>query len=120
MAIAKRRNDLALLGEDAAHHRPNLTKYSVEHSDQMASIVTASTVMAHVLYLVTAPNLSSSGVMRATVPFVLYGIFRYTLLAHQRGAGGNSEDVPLQERPLQLAVVLWMTTALLILLTSRR
>lgn len=119
IAISKRRNELAVLGEGASHHRPILTQYSVELLDQMSVIVTASTVMAYALYTVTAPNLPSSGAMLATVPFVLYGIFRYMLLVQRRGAGGSPEEVLLQDRPLQLTVVLWMVTAVLILLMSR-
>lgn len=119
IAITKRRHELASLGEGAAAHRPILAHYSVPLLDQMTSVVTASTVMAYALYTVTAPNLPSSGAMVSTVPFVLYGIFRYMYLVHQRDAGGSPEEVLLQDRSLQVSVLLWGATAVTILLLAR-
>jgi 4-hydroxybenzoate polyprenyltransferase len=119
IAITKRRHELASLGDGAAGHRPILSQYSVPLLDQMTTIVTTSTVMAYALYTVTAPNLPASGSMLATVPFVLYGIFRYLYLVHERDAGGSPEEVLLRDRPLQLSVLLWGATAVTILLIAR-
>ena len=119
VAIAKRRHELTALGDGASGHRPILTEYSVGLLDQMMGIVAASTVMAYALYTVTAPNLPANGAMLATMPFVLYGIFRYLSLVHRREAGGSPEEALLQDRPLQLTVVLWIATAMTILVLSR-
>jgi hypothetical protein len=77
--------------------------------------VTASIVMAYSLYTFSAENLPRNHSMMLTVPFVLYGIFRYLYLIHMKGAGGSPEDVILRDRPLLFDVILWGLTSVLIL-----
>lgn len=120
IAINKRRHELTLLADGAADHRPILAEYTTGLLDQMASVVTSSTVVAYALYTVTAENLPPNHAMLATVPYVLYGIFRYLYLVHRHDAGGNPEEVLLRDRPLQLTAVLWLATAMAILAVSRR
>src|SRR5262245_32768110 len=98
IAIYKRRNELVLLEGGATEHRPILAEYTIGLLDQMASVVTASTVIAYSLYTFTAENLPQNHAMMATVPFVLYGIFRYMYLAHRRDEGGSPEEVILKDR----------------------
>jgi 4-hydroxybenzoate polyprenyltransferase len=119
LAINKRRHELRSLGADAGGHRPGLEAYTTELLDQMAGIVTASTVVAYALYTVTAENLPSNHVMLTTLPFVLYGIFRYMYLVHRQDAGGSPEEVLLQDRPLQVTVLLWVGTAATLLAVFR-
>lgn len=119
IAIYKRRHELTLLADGAADHRPILAEYTTGLLDQMASVVTASTVVAYALYTVTAENLPQNHAMLATVPYVLYGIFRYLYLVHRHDAGGSPEDVLLTDRPLQLTAGLWLATAMIILAVSR-
>jgi 4-hydroxybenzoate polyprenyltransferase len=119
VAIAKRRAELTLLEEGAAGHRPILAEYTTGLLDQMAGVVTSATVVAYALYTVTAENLPANHAMLGTVPFVLYGLFRYLYLVHRHDAGGSPEDVLLHDRPLQLTVVLWIATAMAILALSR-
>ena len=97
LAINKRRAEIVLLKEDANEHRPILEEYTPPLLDQMASIVTASTLVAYGLYTFTAPALPTNHSMMLTIPFVLYGIFRYLYLVHARGEGGSPEEVLLKD-----------------------
>ncbi len=119
IAINKRRHELTLLDDGAADHRPILAEYTTGLLDQMASVVTAATVVAYALYTVTAENLPDNHAMLGTVPFVLYGVFRYLYLVHRHDAGGSPEDILLTDRPLQITVALWVIAAMVILTLSR-
>ena len=119
IAIYKRRNELMLLEAGATDHRPILAEYTTQLLDQMASVVTASTVIAYSLYTFTADNLPENHAMMATVPFVLYGIFRYMYLVHRREEGGSPEEVILRDRPLLIDVILWLATSTAILVVFR-
>ncbi|HEY8489468.1 MAG TPA: decaprenyl-phosphate phosphoribosyltransferase [Dehalococcoidia bacterium] len=119
LGINKRRNELTLLADGAADHRPILDEYTLPLLDQMTAVVTSSTVVAYALYTVTAENLPDNHAMLATVPFVLYGIFRYLYLVHRRDLGGSPEEIVLSDLPLIAAILLWAATAAGILLVSR-
>ena len=119
IAIYKRRNELLLLEAGATDHRPILAEYTTGLLDQMASVVTASTVIAYSLYTFTAAGLPENHAMMATVPFVLYGIFRYMYLVHRREEGGSPEEVILRDRPLLADVILWLLTSAAILIVFR-
>lgn len=119
IAIYKRRNELQLLQAGATDHRPILAEYTTQLLDQMASVVTASTVIAYSLYTFTAENLPANHAMMATVPFVLYGIFRYMYLVHRRDEGGSPEEVILRDRPLLADVLLWLGASAAILVVFR-
>jgi 4-hydroxybenzoate polyprenyltransferase len=118
MGFAKRRNELELLDETAAIHRRNLADYSKGYLDELITIVSAATVMAYSLYTFSAPNLPDSHAMMLTIPFVLYGLFRYLYLVHREGGGGAPEQMLLDDRPLLATVVLWGITAIAILYLS--
>jgi 4-hydroxybenzoate polyprenyltransferase len=117
IALSKRRHELVLLEENASNHRPILKEYSAHLLDQMISVVTASTVIAYCLYTVSEDTLRKFGTSNLiyTTPFVLYGIFRYLYLVHQKSKGGSPEELLLQDRPLLIAVFLWIATAISIL-----
>ena len=112
LALSKRRHELVLLGGGADEHRPILNEYSPYLLDQMISVVTASTVIAYTVYATspdTAARLGTSH-LGVTVPFVLYGIFRYLYLVHQKQGGGSPSTLLLSDRPLLLCVGLWVGT----------
>jgi len=119
LAINKRRAELVLLKEDANQHRPILNEYTPQLLDQMASIVTASTLVAYGLYTFTAAALPANHSMMLTTPFVLYGIFRYLYLVHARGEGGSPEEVLLKDWPLIVDVLLWVAVSAGILALAR-
>jgi 4-hydroxybenzoate polyprenyltransferase len=119
LAITKRRHELLLLGDESGAHRMSLDEYSPELLDQMTSVVTASTVVAYSLYTVTAENLPANHAMLLTLPFVLYGVFRYLLLVYSRDEGGSPEEVLLRDRPLLIDIALWLLSAGVILVVFR-
>lgn len=119
LALAKRRNELTLLQADAASHRRNLDEYTPELVDQMINVVTPSTVIAYSLYTFTAETLPGNHAMMVTIPFVLYGVFRYLYLVHSRNMGGSPEEVLLTDRPLIVSVLLWILVSGLVLITYR-
>ncbi len=106
MAFGKRRQELILLQGDASNYRAILDQYNIALLDEMIVIVTATTVLTYSLYTFSAEGLPANHTMMLTVPFVLYGIFRYLYLIHVRGEGGAPEEVILHDRPLQATVVL--------------
>ncbi|MDO8736711.1 MAG: decaprenyl-phosphate phosphoribosyltransferase [Thermoleophilia bacterium] len=108
LGLAKRRAELVLLEDDAASHRANLEHYSLELIDQMISVTASATLVSYALYTFTAFPDSHS--MMWTIPFVLYGIFRYLSLVHTHLRGGSPEQVMLTDKPLLIDVVLWVIT----------
>ena len=119
LVIHKRRAEITLLEAGASNHRPILEEYSKDLLDQMASLVTASTLIAYGLYTFTAENLPSNNSMMLTIPFVLYGLLRYLYLVHQQRAGGSPEDVLLSDWPLIADILLWLATAATVLVVFR-
>ncbi|MDD8016542.1 MAG: decaprenyl-phosphate phosphoribosyltransferase [Acidobacteriota bacterium] len=117
LAMGKRRHELVILEKDAVNHRPILKEYNVYLLDQMISVVTASTLIAYCLYTISEETVRKFGTSELiyTVPFVLYGIFRYLYLIHQRIEGGTPEALIIRDRPLLLDIFLWIVAAVLIL-----
>ena len=120
LALSKRRHELVLLGEDAAEHRRILEEYSPYLLDQMIAVVTASTLMAYTVYATSPDTALRLGTQRLslTIPFVLYGIFRYLYLVHQRRAGGSPAAVLLTDRPLLACVGLWIGTVMVLMYST--
>ncbi len=119
LALGKRRNELDLLGEDGAAHRPALKDYTKDFVDQLMGVVAPAAVVSYTLYTFTAENLPHNNAMMLTIPFVLYGIFRYLFLVHRRNLGGSPEEIFLTDRPMLLTILLWLGTASAILLIDR-
>jgi 4-hydroxybenzoate polyprenyltransferase len=113
LALAKRRGELLLVGAARTPGRPVLEGYSLTLVDQLVAVVASSTVISYSLYTFTARD---SKAMMATIPFVLFGVFRYLLLIHREDAGEEPEQVLLSDLPILLTVALWALTAALILL----
>ncbi len=107
MALGKRRQELVLLGAGAGNHRAILAEYSLELIDRLLGIVTTSAVVSYSLYTFLAEGLPQNHVMMLTIPFVLYGIFRYLYLIHIRGEGGAPEEILLRDRPVQVTLLLY-------------
>ncbi len=116
LALSKRRHEIVLLEENAAQHRPILEEYSTYLLDQMIAVVTSSTLMAYVLYTLSPRTLHDvSDKLYLTIPFVLYGIFRYLWLVHHKEGGGSPEITLLSDKPLMADVILWAISVGLIL-----
>jgi 4-hydroxybenzoate polyprenyltransferase len=119
LALSKRRHELMLLGEGAADHRRILEEYSPYLLDQMIAVVTASTVIAYTVFATSEETAERLGTTRLglTVPFVLYGIFRYLYLVHQKRGGGSPAALLLNDRPLLACVALWAGTVVVLMYT---
>jgi 4-hydroxybenzoate polyprenyltransferase len=115
LAIGKRRQEMVLLKSQASNTRAILDHYSLPYVDEMMAVVTAGTVMTYALYTFSAPNLPGNHTMMLTIPFVIYGIFRYLYVIHIQGDGGAPDEVVLKDRPLQVAVGLFGIAVVLIL-----
>jgi 4-hydroxybenzoate polyprenyltransferase len=105
IGFGKRRSELASLNEDAGHHRRVLDGYTLAFLDQIITIVSSTTIIAYSLYTFSAPNLPVNHTMMLTIPFVLYGIFRYLYLIQVQHAGGAPEELLLTDRPLQITIL---------------
>jgi 4-hydroxybenzoate polyprenyltransferase len=117
LGLSKRRAELVSLAGDAQGHRRSLAEYSPYLLDQMIGVVTASTLLAYAFYTISPETIAKFGTdhLLWTVPFPLYGIFRYLYLVHQRAGGGNPSDTLLEDRPIQACVVLWGVAVIAIL-----
>jgi 4-hydroxybenzoate polyprenyltransferase len=109
LALSKRRAELVALADDAKAHRRSLAEYSPYLLDQMIGVVTASTLIAYAFYTIDPETVAKFGTdhLLWTVPFPLYGIFRYLYLVHQREGGGNPSEMLLTDKPLLACVALW-------------
>jgi 4-hydroxybenzoate polyprenyltransferase len=107
IGLGKRRAELALMEDNANQHRRVLEGYTIPLLDQYITIVSAMTIITYSLYTFSAPNLPENHVMMLTIPFAIYGVFRYLYLIQIKKKGGTPEDILLSDRPLQVTVVLW-------------
>jgi 4-hydroxybenzoate polyprenyltransferase len=121
LTFGKRRHELIALEGGAAEHRPILSEYSPQLLDQMIAVVTASTLMAYALYTVAPETQARLGtsLLPLTIPFVLYGIFRYLYLLYRRDLGGNPSEHLLTDRALLLDIGLWGVTVIVVLYVAR-
>lgn len=115
IGISRRRHELVLLAENANEHRASLNEYSLPLLDEMISVVASATVIAYSLYTFSAPNLPPNHAMMLTIPFVLYGIFRYLYLIHVKNKGGTPEEIFLSDLPIIIALGLWALAVIAVL-----
>lgn len=115
LAIGKRRNEIILLAADANTHRKILDEYNLKLLDDMTHLVTSGAVISYSLYTFSAVNLPANHSMMLTIPFVLYGVFRYQYLIHVKGEGGAPEMLLYTDVPLLLDSVLWGLSVVLIM-----
>lgn len=119
MGLVKRRAELSQAGDGGRKQRRALEHYSLPLLDQMIAVVAGATVVAYALYAVSVHSDGRGSWMMLTIPFVLYGIFRYLYLAHQKGLGAAPEQVFLGDRALQITLLLWVLCSAAILILTR-
>lgn len=107
LGIGKRRAELALLADNANSHRKVLEGYTLPLLDQLTIIVSGSAIITYSLYTFSAPNLPADHTMMLTIPFVIFGVFRYLYLVQVEHCGGAPEEVLFTDRPLQVCIILW-------------
>jgi 4-hydroxybenzoate polyprenyltransferase len=117
LALGKRRHEYLTLRGEAAAHRPILAEYSEGFLDQMIAVVTASTVTAYALYTMSPETVGKfhTRLLPLTLPFVLYGVFRYLYLLYRRELGGNPSDLMLSDRALLINSLLWLAALVVII-----
>lgn len=118
LGFGKRRHELLLLDEGADAHRAILAEYTIPFLDQLIGLVTSTMVIAYSLYTFSAPNLPSNHAMMLTIPFVLYGLFRYLYLIHVKKEGGAPDELLLSDKPLLATGFLWVLAVVLVLYSS--
>jgi 4-hydroxybenzoate polyprenyltransferase len=122
LGVCKRRQERVLLADQAEGHRKTLGEYPPELVDQLIPVVTAASVISYTIYTVNAATVEKFGTDRLvyTVPFVVYGVFRYLYLVYRRQRGGSPSEVLLTDLPTMVNVGLWMITVILVILLARR
>ena len=115
LGLSKRRGELVTLNDEAGNHRPVLRQYNISLLDQLNGMVTSSIILAYALYTFSAPNLPADYSMMLTIPFVIYGLFRYMYLIHVTECTIAPDEVLLADRPLQADLVLWGLASVVIL-----
>ena len=119
IALAKRRSEMVASQGLAGRQRQTLDSYTVPLLDQFIAIVAPSTLLAYTLYTFTAPNLPENHAMMLTIPFVVYGLFRYLFLVHAKNRGEAPEEVLITDVPLIITIFLWLATASTVLVVFR-
>jgi len=117
LGLSKRRHEIVLLADGATGHRRILQEYSPYLLDQMIGVVTASTLMAYILYATSHETAEKFGtsLLGLTIPFPLYGIFRYLYLVHRKDGGGSPAELLLNDRPLLACVAFWAVAVVVII-----
>jgi 4-hydroxybenzoate polyprenyltransferase len=117
IALGKRRHELVSLAGGAVEQRRILDEYNPQLLDQLISAVAGSTVIAYSLYTLWPETIAKFGTHNLiySVPFVLYGIFRYLYLIYHKGKGGKPEEIVLTDSSLLLDIVLWLGSLLVII-----
>lgn len=116
LALSKRRHELLLLEGRADLHRLSLKEYTPYLLDQMIGVVTSATLVTYTIFSLSPETVAKFGPnLVLTVPFVLYGIFRYLYLVHSRNSGGHPEETLLTDIPLQLDILAYGAVAVLVI-----
>ncbi len=117
VGFGKRRHELVLLESAAGSHRRSLVDYSIEFLDSVMNICAGAAVLTYALYTRADQTIERVGsrAMLITIPFVIYGVFRYLFLIHRRQAGGDPVQILFRDRPTMLNLLLWILTAAIVI-----
>ena len=119
IALCKRKSELTIAGENAGLQRDTLQFYTISLLEHLINIVTASVALSYIFYTFTATNLPDNHSMLFTIPFVIYGLFRYLYLTHTKNLGENPEEIITNDIPLIITIVLWLIFTATILTIAR-
>ncbi len=119
IALSKRRSELETAGEDAEAQRDILKRYTPGLLGWLTALTVIATLVAYSVYTFTADNLPDNHAMALTIPFVLFGLLRYAYLVHFKVLGENPEDILISDVPLMVGIVMWLTTAAIVLIAFR-
>ncbi len=113
-ALGKRRGELATIQNSNNNQRKVLDGYTIPMLDQFITIISATTIISYSLYTFSAPNLPDNHSMMLTIPFAIYGIFRYLYLIQVKNEGGAPDELVLSDRPLQITFLLFAISVIII------
>ncbi|MBF8266578.1 MAG: UbiA prenyltransferase [Dehalococcoidia bacterium] len=119
LGFSKRLNEVVLAEEGGSLQRETLEEYTPRFLEQLIALVAPATLISYILYTFTAENLPDNNAMMLTIPFVMYGLFRYLYLVHHKSLGESPEEILLTDVPLIVDIVLWLVSASAILLVFR-
>jgi len=123
IALAKRRAELSVAGENSEAQRSILAEYTVTLLDNLINVVATATLIAYTLYTfstdVTEANVPANNSMMLTIPFVAYGVLRYLYLIHVKDAGEAPEEILIRDKPLLINIFLWLVTGSSVLMWTR-
>jgi len=123
IALAKRRNELHIAGDNSAAQRSILSEYTIPLLDSLINVVATATLISYTLYTfstgVTEANVPANHSMMLTIPFVAYGVLRYLYLIHVEGVGENPEEILIRDKPLLINIFLWLATGSSVLMWTR-
>lgn len=112
--LGKRRGELATIQQNNNEQRKVLDGYTIPLLDQLITIISATTIISFSLYTFSAPNLPNNHAMMLTIPFAIYGIFRYLYLIQVKNEGGAPDELVLSDRPLQITFLLFAVSVVII------
>jgi hypothetical protein len=112
--LGKRRGELATVQQNNNEQRKVLDGYTIPLLDQLITIISATTIISYSLYTFSAPNLPDNHAMMLTIPFAIYGIFRYLYLIQVKKEGGAPDELVLSDRPLQITFLLFAASVVII------
>lgn len=115
IALSKRHAELNLTESEEAYNRTTLQTYSLGLIETFITLALSTTLISYILYTFTAPNLPDNNAMMVTIPFIVYGTFRYLYLVKERHLGEKPEDVLITDRPLIICVILWLAVTVTVL-----
>ncbi len=115
IALGKRRAEIYLLETEAGSHRQVLSGYSLDFLDQLLTVLLSATLITYCFYTFSSPITPGNHIMMLTIPFVIYGLFRYLYLIRMDHVGGAPEEIVLKDRPMQITILLWGLTVIAIL-----
>lgn len=118
LAVGKRRQELLLLADGAADVRVTYKEYNLPLLDDMLRMVTTSTVLAYTFYTFEAKTSLAPNVLLLTVPFVVYGIFRYLYLIHVKGEGGAPDELLFKDKHLLITILIYGAVTVYLLYIS--
>jgi 4-hydroxybenzoate polyprenyltransferase len=123
LALAKRRSELQIAGENSGAQRKILSEYSVPLLDNLINVIATATLIAYTLYTfstgVSESDVPSNNSMMLTIPFVAYGILRYLYLIHAAGVGESPEEILIRDKPLLINIFLWLVMGSSVLMWTR-
>lgn len=119
ITLAKRRHEILILEETAGEHRKVLRDYNTLLLDQMISVVTSSTVVSYAVYTLSEETIAKMHTtnLKYTIPFLLFGIYRYLYIVYLKKEGGSPESIFFKDLPFQINMILYVVSVILILYT---